>query len=90
VISLDVLDLLVHGEEAGEGDCQVISQRADLTTLIGKIIDELAVLSIFTSEDLSELENRSIDCDSAVTLEDLGDGVEDVVTNDHVLSLPFC
>ncbi|KAI6772576.1 hypothetical protein HG530_003534 [Fusarium avenaceum] len=89
VISLDVLDLLVHGEEAGERDCQVISQRADLTTLIGKIIDELAVLSIFTREDLSELENRSVDCDSAVTLEDLGDGVEDVVTNDHVLSLPF-
>jgi hypothetical protein len=24
-----------------------------------------------------------------VALEDLGDGVEDVVTNDHVLSLPF-
>ena len=24
-----------------------------------------------------------------MALEDLGDGVEDVVTNDHVLSLPF-
>ncbi|KAI6766463.1 hypothetical protein HG531_011685 [Fusarium graminearum] len=89
VVSLDVLDLLVHGEEAGEGDGQVISQGADLTTLVGEIVDELAVLSIFAGENLSKLEDRGINCDSAVALENLGNGVEDVITNDHILSLPL-
>jgi len=109
VVALDVLDGSVHGEPSGEGDGQVVTQRAQLSTLVGEVVDELAVLTVLAREDLLELEDRTvgsvesacrtrhcflpahnsrIDSDSTVTLEDVGDGAEDLVADDHVLALP--
>lgn len=89
MVPLDVLDIAVHGKPTRKRHSQVISQGAVLASLVGQVVDELAVLAIFASQDILELENGCVDGDATVTLEDFGDRTEDLVTNDHVLALPF-
>lgn len=108
VIALDVLDGSVHGEPSGEGDGQIVTQRAQLSTLVGQIVDELAVLAVLARENLLELEygtvrgrvstldawlsptalDSRINSHSTVAFEDIGDGAEDFVADDHILALP--
>ena len=89
MVSLDVLDITVHGEPTRKGHSQVISQRAVLASLVGQVVDQLAVLAIFAGQDVLQLEYGGIDGDASVALENFGDRTEDLVTNDHVLALPF-
>jgi hypothetical protein len=72
--------------------------------LVGKVVDQFAVFAVFAGKDFFELEDRTarvnampwymgsislrINGDRAVTLEDLGNGGEDSVPNDHVFALP--
>ena len=53
-----------------------------------QIVDEFAVFAVFTGEDVAKLEDRGVEGDGAVTLEDGGDGIEDAVAEDHVGSRP--
>jgi hypothetical protein len=62
---------------------QIIPQRTDLSTLILEIVDELAVLSILSSQYFLELKDWSIDGDSAVELKDILDCSEDVIAKQH-------
>lgn len=59
---------------------QVISQRAELTALVGKVIDQLGVLTIFSSQDLLELKYRGINCASIVFKKDAFKSREDLLS----------
>ena len=71
VVPLDAADIRVHGEPAGKGHGQVVAQRADLTTLVLQVVDELGVLAILASQDLAQLKDRGIEGGTAVALEDV-------------------
>jgi hypothetical protein len=51
--------------------------------LILQIVYELAVLAVFARQDFLELENRCVDRDCSVLLENLRDGVEDKLAQRH-------
>lgn len=64
-------------------------QGTDLTPLVRQVVDELAVLAIFASQNFPQLEDGSVDRDAAVASENFGDRAEDLVADDHVLALPY-
>jgi len=84
VISLEVLHGRVHGQPSSKRDGQVISKGAVLSALVGKVVDKTRVLAVFTRKDLLEFEYGGVELGSAVTLEHLGDGAEDLFTARNV------
>lgn len=71
-------------EEIAITHSQVIPQAADLAALVFEVVDELAVLSVLAGEDLLELKDGGVDGNGAVELKDSGDGLEDVLTQEHL------
>ena len=85
--SFDVLDIGVIGHEPSEGDGEIITKRALLSSLIFKIIDQLGVFSILASENLLEFENRGINLHSSVLLEDVSNHVNDLSSDSHLVGV---
>lgn len=59
MIPFDVLYLRVLGQPAGERHGEIVSKRADFSSLIGEVVDEFAVFAIFPCKDLAKLEDWS-------------------------------
>jgi hypothetical protein len=89
LVALEVLHAGVHGEVAGQRDCQVVAQRAQLTTLVLQVVDELRVLSIFAAENLLELEDGRVERRRAVALEDSSHLLEEAVAESSILAGPW-
>lgn len=51
MVSLDILDSILSAESC-KWNGQVVSQGADLTTLVGEVIYELAVFAVFAGKRL--------------------------------------
>ena len=68
---------------------QVVAERAELSSLVLQIVDELAVLAILARENLLELEYGSVDSHSSVQLEDIGNLAEDGLAKEHVGGVPI-
>lgn len=84
VVALHAADIRVHGEPAGEGDGEIVAERADFSTLVLKVVNELGVLAILTGENLAQLEDGGVEGSTAMALEDIGDGGEDAVAEEGV------
>lgn len=56
---------------------QIIAQTAQFTSLVLQVVDELAVLAVLAGQDLLQFENGCVNSDTAVKLENIGDGLED-------------
>jgi hypothetical protein len=57
---------VVTCHEPGERNSEVIPERQELSTLVSEIIHELIGISILSHENLSPLEDRSVDLLSAM------------------------
>lgn len=68
----------------GEGHREIIAQGEQLTTLVLKVVNKLAVFTIFTSEGLLELKDWSVDFRSTVLFEYGSDGVEGLLLDGHL------
>lgn len=58
-------------------DGEIVSERTQLPSLILQIVNQLGIFSVFPRENLLELEDRRVDGDSTVSLEDFGNLSED-------------
>lgn len=58
MVSFDVLDGILS-TKSRERDSKIVAKRADFTTLVCEVIDELAVFTIFASECLFQFEYGS-------------------------------
>jgi hypothetical protein len=64
---------------------QVVAEGAELAALVLEVVDELRVLAVLAAEDLLELKDGRVDGDAAVKLKDAGDGLEDLVAEEHLV-----
>lgn len=81
---LDLFDVCVHGHKPGEGDGQVISKGALFSTLVLEVIDKLGVLTVLSHQYLLQLEDRSINLNSSMPLEDRYDNVHHPSADGHL------
>ena len=58
-------------------DGEIVSERTQLPSLILQIVNQLGIFSVFPRENLLEFEDRRVDGDSTVSLEDVGNLSED-------------
>lgn len=78
LILFDVFDI-VYGEELGEWDGKIVMKSVDFIILVCKVVDEFRVFVIFVGENFFEFEDGGIKWGGIVVVEDVVEGVEDVV-----------
>lgn len=69
VVPPDLLDAMLR-DVPRERHRQVVAQGAELAALVGEVVDELGVLAVLAGEDILALEDRGVDRNGAVALED--------------------
>ena len=83
--SLYFLDIGVVGHEPGEGNSEIVSQTALLATLVLQIVDKFGVFSVFTSENLFEFKDRSVNLDPTMLLKNFNNCINDFPPNGHLV-----
>ena len=89
VVTLNTADIGVHSEPPGKRNGQIVAKRTDLPALILEVVDEFRVLTVFTGQDLAQFENGGVQGCPAMALEDIGDGVENAITEESVGARPI-
>lgn len=62
---------------------QVVSQTANLSSLVLQVINELAIFTVLPSKDFPKFEDRGVNSAAAVLLKYASEGAEDVFTQGH-------
>ena len=91
VSSVDLSDVeslnLFHSLRCNESckrNSQIVPERGKFTALVLQVVDELRVLTVLSHECFSQLEDRSVDLDCSVLLEDALDDVEGLFADGHL------
>ena len=87
VESLDFRNVCVHGHESCKWDCQVVSEGAFLSALVLKVINKFRVFTIFSSQDILEFENGSVNFYTTVFLENFDDRIDDFSSDGHLVGV---
>ena len=84
--NVEALDLLnaLGSDVTSERNCKVISEGKQLSSLILKIIDKLAVLTVFSSQSLLQFKDRGIDLTCSMFMENSLNFVEGLLTDSHL------
>jgi hypothetical protein len=88
LVALEALHTWVHGEPSCKRDSEIVTQRAELPTLILQVVDQLRVLPIFAAEDLLQLEDGRVERRGPVALEDVRHRLEEAVAKGSVFASP--
>jgi len=83
VESLDLFHSL-RSNESCKRNSQIVPERGKFTALVLQVVDELGVLAVLAHECFSQLEDRGIDLDCSVLLEDALDDVEGLFADGHL------